>query len=211
MKRCIILAASPDKDYGELLMPLKSDDYVICADGGYIHAQRLNIEPDLLVGDFDSLLSEDVTAENIKRFSTHKDYTDMAIAVKEGISLGYDCFELYGGIGGRLDHTLANIAILLDLSLDGKKACLVNSHTRVIVVTNETVILSKENSTVSVFAVGETNPIVTLKGFEYPLNRYEMCQRTALGISNEFSEKSATVTVENGSVAIMIIDKNHTF
>ncbi|MCD8068803.1 MAG: thiamine diphosphokinase, partial [Lachnospiraceae bacterium] len=99
----------------------KDTDYMIAADGGLMYCDVLGIEPDLVIGDFDSLDEglrgaveelERTAPEKIKRLPAEKDDTDMVAAVREGLALGYRRFYMYGACGGRLEHTLANIKLM---------------------------------------------------------------------------------------------------
>ena len=87
-------------------------DTVIAADGGWRVCREEGIVPDLLLGDFDSLHTVPDFAR-IRRVPVEKDDTDMMLAIKEGLARGETAFHLYGGVGGRTDHTIANLQGLL--------------------------------------------------------------------------------------------------
>ena len=99
-----------------------AEDYVIAADGGYTTCRRAGVEPQLLLGDFDSL-AEVPALPHVERVPVEKDDTDMMLAIKRGLERGETLFHLYGGMGGqRTDHTVANLQALLylaDHGLDG--------------------------------------------------------------------------------------------
>ena len=97
--------------------PDKSD-YVIGADKGYLNLINNGIEPNVVIGDFDSY-TDKIECENIIKYPVKKDFTDSALAAQHAISKGYDKIIVYGAIGGHLDHTLANIALLADLTKKG--------------------------------------------------------------------------------------------
>nr|MCR5430347.1 thiamine diphosphokinase [Eubacterium sp.] len=103
--RCVIVGSmnvdSRIQDYLE-------DGFVIAADGGLLNLEKSNITPDLILGDFDSLGFEP-EGENVIKYPVKKNDTDMMLAVKKAIDLGYKEIVIFGGCGGRLDHTLANI------------------------------------------------------------------------------------------------------
>ena len=95
-------------------------DYIICADSGYRYCALLGIKPDILIGDFDSLT--DYAGENVIRHKKEKDETDTHLAVKLAFEKGYKKIVIYGALGGREDHALANIYLLkkiLDNGADG--------------------------------------------------------------------------------------------
>ena len=96
----------------------KAGDWVIAADGGYRALRALGLRADLVVGDFDSL-GERPDHPNVMTLPREKDDTDMAVALEVGVKRGYRTFRLYGGTGGRIDHTLANLQCLTWLSRRG--------------------------------------------------------------------------------------------
>lgn len=111
-----------------------SGDFYIFCDGGLKHRCGLGIEPDLIVGDFDSHENPSLDIETIV-LPREKDDTDTFFAVKEAVARGYDDFLLLGAFGQRLDHTFGNISILLYLSGLGKKALAVDDYAEFEIVT----------------------------------------------------------------------------
>ena len=92
---------------------LEEGDLVIGADGGYLTLVKNRIKPNIVIGDFDSYTG-DIECESIIKFPVKKDFADSALAIEYAISQGYKKIVVYGAIGGSLDHTLANIALLAD-------------------------------------------------------------------------------------------------
>ena len=114
MGKCVIFCAA---EFDCLAEPLGEDDFVIAADAGLRHAEKLNITPNGLIGDFDSL---GFIPEGANVFPVEKDDTDAMLAVRQGLALGYREFVLYGSIDGpRLDHTVANFQTLQFLADHG--------------------------------------------------------------------------------------------
>lgn len=101
---------------------------VLAADGGYRHCQTAGITPDLLLGDFDSLESERPNDLPTHTFPVEKDDTDTMLAIRYGLEQGYQTFHLYGGTGGRMDHTLANLQALGFLARHGARGYLYEEH-----------------------------------------------------------------------------------
>ena len=125
---------------GEL--SVTEEDYVIAVDGGLSYCGILNVEPDLIIGDFDSMSEQEKLAveqlqqtvpEKICRLPECKDDTDMLAAIKRGLELGYTDFRIYAATGGRFDHTLANIQCLLYLKNHGAVGYLVDGTGMVLV------------------------------------------------------------------------------
>ena len=107
MKTCIIFCAG---GFTQLAEPIREDDFLMAADGGYAHLEKLGLTPDGVLGDFDSL---GYVPRDAKVFPVEKDDTDAMLAVRQGLELGYQRFVIYGGLDGpRLDHTVANFQTL---------------------------------------------------------------------------------------------------
>ena len=178
-------------------------DYVIAADGGYLGLVAHGVEPDVVVGDFDSL-GELPEHPNVLRCPAEKDDTDMMLAVKEGLARGCDRFVINGGLGGRLDHTLANIQALAYIANSGGRGCLVGRGVRVTAVKDGSLSFGEGASgIVSVFCVGERAEGVTLTGLKYPLTDAVLTGDFPLGVSNEFTGVPATITVRSGTVLVV--------
>jgi len=205
-KRCYIAGAG---EFDERVLP-GADDFVIAADGGYAALEMREIAPDLIVGDFDSLasdLTKDVLKKsNVIRTPAEKDDTDMMLAVSEALSQGYKDFIINGGLGGRLDHTLANIQTLVYLKKQGARGTLVGRNEFITVIKNEELKLipdKKRNSTLSIFSAGCKAEGITLKGLKYPLTNATLKNDNPVGISNETTGKPASVSVSDGIIIII--------
>jgi thiamine pyrophosphokinase len=177
-------------------------DFVIAADGGYAVLQKVGIKPDLVVGDFDSL-GYLPNHPHVVRHPVEKDDTDLALAAKEGLARGFRRFVFFGGVGGRLDHTLANLALLHRLSLNGYQGFLYGEGAVLTAITNATLTFcAPKGNTLSVFAVGADAHGVSLQGVKYPLESASLTPSIALGVSNEFTDRAACVSVQDGSLLL---------
>ena len=127
IKKCVILSAGKISDYEGMKRYLSPGEYAIAADGGVLHAQKLGVKPDCVLGDFDSLGYVPDDADEV--YPSRKDDTDTMLAVRHGLAKGLTDFVLLGGLGGRLDHTVANIAALAFLRIHGARGMLVDEHT----------------------------------------------------------------------------------
>ncbi len=211
MGKCILIGAG-DLTMGELTVA--EDDYVIAVDGGLSYCAILNVEPDLIIGDFDSVSAQEKLAveqlqqtvpEKICRLPECKDDTDMLAAIKRGIELGYKDFRIYAATGGRFDHTLANIQCLLYLKNHGAVGYLVDGTGMILVVQNEAVHFRKElEGTLSLFALTKEAKGVTIRGMKYQMQNGIITNDFPIGISNEFQGKEAEVSVEDGELVCMI-------
>ena len=190
-------------EYGEQWPRMEQGDLIIAADGGYAQLERRGITPQLLVGDFDSL-GYVPSHPHIVRHPVKKDDTDTALAIAEGWARGYRTFHIYGGMGGRLDHTLANLQLLVGLARRGGAGFLVGEESVAAAVCQGTLAFpAGYRGTVSVFAAGGPAEGVTLTGLLYPLEEARLTGEDSLGVSNEFLGPPARVQVRRGAALVL--------
>ena len=196
MKTCIIFGAAE----GLPAQITKGDgDLIISADAGFRHLERLGVEPDLAVGDFDSLQFVPACREVI-RHPVIKNDTDSILAVKVGWERGYRRFLLYGCAGGRPDHVAANYQTLAYIAARGGVGLLcADAFTASVFHCATATFDENAQGTLSLFSMGD-RATVTAKGLFYPLDRGVLTCDFPLGQSNEFIGKTASVTVESGLV-----------
>lgn len=196
---CVIFCAA---EFDALARPLEKDDYILAADGGLKHTRKLGIEPNEIIGDFDSL---GFTPPDAEVFPVEKDDTDAMLAVRRGLALGYREFVLYGSLDGpRLDHTVANFQTLQFLCDHGAAGLLVGLHTLAAVVKNGSYTFGPENrGTISVFCLGADAQGVTIRGLYYPLTDGTLTAGFPLGVSNHFTGQEAEVSVREGSLLLL--------
>lgn len=216
MSRCVIVAAGEIRNYDRVRAFLREGDYFVICDGGLAHAGSLGIRPDLIVGDFDSCNSSDLekysdASENnvhpeIIKLPREKDDTDTLFAVKLALERGFDDFLLLGAMGGRFDHALGNISILLYLQGLGKKASLVDDYSQMQIVGKEPFYIEDNCSYFSVLTVAGDVSGVNIKNAKYPLENASLSSDFQLGISNEvLPGKVAEVSVAHGSVLVVTV------
>ena len=197
MKTCYIIGA------GEEFQPFspRTDDLVIAADGGYRYLKKNDIRPALIVGDFDSLGAPPEGIETI-RHPVMKNDTDMLLAVKIGFEQGYRHFVLSGGMGGRLEHTIANLQTLIYIAQNGGNGVLEGEKQKITAITNSKYFFpGSPRGGISVFADG-TAKGATETGLLYPLQNAVVRSAFPIGVSNEFTSVPASVEVKNGTLLI---------
>lgn len=200
MRKCIIIGA------GEFSAPkaINEDDLIIAADGGYDHARAAGISPHLFIGDMDSIVSS--LPENIEKitFPERKDYTDMHLSYLEGKKRGCLEFEIYGGTGGRSDHTFANISLLLGIAEDGLYGSMISQSEVCTVIKNKSLTISgKAGKYISVFAIGGIATGVTIKGLDYEVSDVTLTPDFPLGVSNKFTDNIAEISVISGALLVI--------
>jgi len=187
------------------------EDFVIAVDGGLAYLAQYRKTPDLLVGDLDSLT--DSPPEGIPAVSLpqEKADTDMAAAICAGWERGYRRFHIYGGTGGRLDHTLANIQCLADLARRGGQGHLFDRDTAITAIADGGEIAFSEaaTGTVSVFAHSDTAEGVREHGLKYPLENAALANTYPMGISNEFMGVPSRISVAQGVLVVVYNHANH--
>lgn len=209
--KCIVICAG-DLTLGEI--PVGEEDLVIAVDGGLDYCAVLNVEPDLILGDFDSLSGEEYAAveqleqqipERVIRLQREKDETDGLAALQEGLKRGYKEFRIYAGTGGRFDHTLANIQCLLYLKNRGAAGYLVDGTGMMLVIKDEAIHFKRNlKGTLSLFSMVEESKGVTIRGMKYELDRASVRNDFPIGISNEFIGQEAEILVEDGTLVCML-------
>ena len=200
-KRCYIAGAG---EYCNDVFP-GQEDYIIAADGGFAALKNQGITPDLVVGDFDSL---GYVPDHPNKISSprEKDDTDMMLAVKQGLELGYNSFIINGGSGGRLDQTMANIQILAYLAENNARGVLVGNNESVTVVKDGEIEIAPneaKDGIISVFSHAAKSEGITLKGLKYTLSNATLSSSYPNGVSNEFIGCNAAVSVENGTLIVI--------
>ena len=183
-------------------------DIVIAADGGFDYINALGLHANVVLGDFDSVTTRRLPPDCI-RYPSKKDDTDLVLAVKLGLEKGYSEFVIYGGLGGRLDHTLANIQVLTYIAAQGAHDLLVGADFDIRVIADSSLSFSKDSpentagNICSVFSLSEESRNVHIKGLEYEVSGITLTNSFPLGISNTFTGKNACISVEQGTLAIL--------
>lgn len=187
---------------------LSADDLVIAADGGFDYLKEIGLRADIVLGDFDSVANYQDLPGDFIRYPKEKDDTDMMIALKEGLERGYTVFRIYGGLGGRLDHTLANIQALTYLSGNHATGTLYSDDYAISVITDGSISFGKDTpenaagNICSVFSLSDVSVGVTIQGMKYNLDGVTLTNGFPLGVSNEFTGKKSYIHVEKGTLAV---------
>lgn len=182
---------------------IKKPGMVIAADGGYEKVKELGIKPDIVIGDFDSLgyIPEN---ETVIKYPKEKDDTDMMLAFKEGIKNGCDTFVIYGGLGGRIDHTVANIQFLGYMTKNKVRGYLVGDGYCITAIYDDTIYFDDTHTgTISVFCFGDIAEGVTIKGLKYELKDALISHTIPFAVSNEFIGKRSRISVDDGELLVM--------
>ena len=183
----------------------KGSDLCIAADSGYKNAVKLGDRVDIFVGDYDSIERFEIP-ENIEKIELkpEKDMTDTQTAVETAIRRGADEIVIIGGLSGRLDHTLANLGILIDVKTRGGRAVIADGFNRVRMLKNDSEIIARSGyKYLSLVAVDETVKGVEIDGVKYPLKNAKISRNFQFAVSNEIVGNCAFVAVKKGTVYII--------
>lgn len=204
MNRCIIITALLDCPLSEVYSK-KDGDYIICADGGITIAEQNGIIPDIVLGDLDSVDSVN-QQYNFIRHPKEKDDTDTMLCLKYGIANGFCDFLIIGGIGGRFDHTIANLQTLAFAKENGVNAAIISYNTFCTIIKGEEKyeLPIKENAYLSIFSYSDECRGVTVKGAKYELADAVLKSTFPLGVSNEWKEEKATISINEGKLLIIV-------
>ena len=189
-------------EYGADMPALPAGTFLIAADGGLAFLTSHGVTPHLIVGDFDSYGGPLPEGVEVIRHPVMKDQTDMELAVREALGRGAGRIFLYGGLGGRLDHTLANLQLLVMLARRGVEGYLKGKNETATALSRRAARFSPDfTGTVSVFACGAA--VVTETGLLYKLRRAALTDERPLGVSNEFTGTEAEIAVHEGTALLL--------
>lgn len=205
-----LLAAVYEGAYGYPVHP-----YVIGVDKGLEALEQLDIEPDLIIGDFDSandgirakyVTSPDaVVRDRCIVLNPEKDFTDTHVAVLEAVKCGFTRVLLLGATGTRLDHTLGNLGLLYTCCQEGICAEILDPHNRISLIKEEKIVRAEKlyGPYISLLPFSECVKGITLKGFKYNAHDLSIKKGETIGISNELREEEGHITIGDGYLFLM--------
>ena len=178
-------------------------DFTLCCDGGFLSAKDAGITPDIFVGDFDSVPESMVDCPEIIRLYPVKDMTDTQEAIDMAVSRGAKEITILGALGGRIDHTLANIHLLKYAKEKGAQATIADVDTLISLVTDSARIPKKDGFCLSLIPLINCSG-VSISGVYYPLDNADMPVGNPYGISNEFTENFAELSLKSGEMLVIL-------
>ena len=187
----------------------KTKNYlIICCDGGARHLRNLSIKPNVIVGDMDSIDSAQLanyTAQGIKiiKFPKNKDFTDTELALNYALSLKPKRIIIWCALGGRIDHALANIFLLLKGQEKGIETSIMDEYCEIFVLDKEYFFINETGKTVSLLALTPKVTGITLSGFVYPFEKDTLKISESRGISNTIRDARAIIKAEKGKLLVI--------
>ncbi len=187
---------------------INKTDYIICADGGTRHALELNLKPNVIIGDFDSLspeLQKNLSGGDIEwvRYNTEKDQTDSELAIEFAIEKGFKTIILFGVFGTRLDHLLTNILSLERFNKQGIDITIIEGTKEIKMINKNLKLLGKIGDLVSLIPIKKDAKKITTKGLKYKLVNEDLLFGYSRGISNVFTNTTVEISLTEGSLLVI--------
>lgn len=201
MKKCLIISGG---DYTPI-KGVKEDDFIIACDRGYEYARRDGITPMLIVGDFDSYSGDLPNDVHTIHLPCQKDDTDTMYAIKYAIDNGFNEIVIHCALGGRLDHTYANIQSAVYAAQRGIKVSITGENSHIFFLHNSRMYIKRQyDCSLSVFAASDHCSGVFINGTKYTLENGQLTNSFPLGISNEWEAGTAEICVHQGTLIIIL-------
>ncbi len=202
VRKCLIVSGAPEEDI-EYYKKYTDDRFIITADSGYRKCIKLNIKPDLIIGDFDSSKKPETDIETIV-LPVRKDDTDTFFAVKEAIKRGFDDIIILGGIGNRFDHTYCNVLALNYCYDRNVKAVLINKHNKIEILKKEFSFYKDNYNSFSLYALFDSCTGLTSRGTQYDLTDYTLTPDCPLAQSNSFKSDNVMINYKSGKLLLIL-------
>ena len=202
-RHALIFAAAPETDYSYIRAFLGEhpDALIACADGGLRHARALGLHPDFMISDCDSM--PETEGDEVIRLKPEKDDTDTGHAIRHALDQGYRTLILVCALGGRLDHTLANIQNAASAAAEGANVTILDEREEITFLTGGTLRLPRRKGWgLSVFSLTDRCTGVCLRGVKYRLEDAVLTNRVPLGVSNEFAAPESEISLTQGILMI---------
>ena len=208
MQRIIIFANGEIPRLENARTLLHTDDYIICADGGTRHALALGLKPNLVIGDMDSIDKEQWqklknAGVPIELFPRDKDETDLELAIDRAIELKPKALLIIGALGGRLDQTFGNTALLSDARLATINIRLDDGMEEIFFCRDQEEVRGRSGDIVSLIPWGNPVQGVQTRGLKWPLQRETLFPEKTRGISNEMTGEVASITIASGLLLVI--------
>jgi thiamine pyrophosphokinase len=208
LPRIVIFANGelPDRNNAQSL--IQNDDYIVCADGGTRHALSLNVRPNLVIGDMDS--AEKAQLQKLKRdgveielFPSDKNETDLELAIQRAIKMDPKQIVIIAALGGRLDQTLANIALLSDPQLSTFDIRLDDGLEEIFLCRDQAQVHGRIGDIVSLIPWQGAVAEVQTENLKWALRKETLYLDKTRGISNEMTEDTAAISIRSGLLLIV--------
>ena len=201
-RRCVIISGGPR----DRIPPLSKEDFIIVCDRGYEYAWEKGIRPDLAVGDFDSCRRNVEEGIEKLQYPREKDDTDTMLAVRQAIDRGFPRIEICCGMGGRVDHMIANLQTLAFAAEHGCEVSMTGEKNQIYMVKGAASLClpRRKGWSLSLFSFSDVCRNVTIRGAKYSLEDGILTSRFPLGVSNEWRDETAEISLRDGLLCVIL-------
>jgi thiamine pyrophosphokinase len=208
MQRIIIFANGEIPNLENARRIMHSKDCIICADGGTRHALALGLMPNLVIGDMDSLEKDqwqkiEKAGVPIELFPRDKNETDLELALNRAIEFEPKEIIIIGALGGRLDQTFSNTALLSDARFSAVDVHLDDGLEEIFFCRDQAEVQGKGGDIVSLIPWGNSVLGVQTQGLKWPLHNETLYPEKTRGISNEMTGEVASIKIASGLLLVI--------
>lgn len=186
---------------------IKPDDYIIGVDGGINTLEQINLEPNLIIGDFDSVdLDNKYLSQNIKQI-THqpeKDFTDTELAVDYALEHNFQPIIIVNDMQQRIDHVLGVLASLRFLNMKNITSVVLGDKQLFYILKQKNHFQLTPGITLSLIPLSDVVSGITTKGLYYPLKNEDLVCDRARGVSNVVSKEKVEITFDRGELLMVV-------
>lgn len=202
MKKCLIISGG---DFCSVPRT-KEYDYIIACDKGLEYASLLELSPDYIIGDFDSysgIISKE--SDNVAIYPVQKDDSDTLLGIKHALSLGYTHITIICALGGRLDHTIANIQCMSYATEHNAICEIISDSEHLISFAGPQIALPrKAGYSLSLFSMTDSCENLSIKGAGYDAEKITLTSAFPLGLSNYWTSDTVTISLSKGILLIVM-------
>lgn len=209
MKRAVIFVNGNLSDLGQAKKNIRKTDFLIAADGGANLIEKLKLTPNIIIGDMDSIKPELLKNNKSINYPPKKDKTDFELAVDYCFKNEFQEIIIFGFLGDRIDHMMANIFLLAKTLSENNSIIMkiIEGQKEIFILNKEIVINGKIGDEVSIIPVSEKLEGITTDGFEYQLKNEDLLSGSTRGISNVMTKASVKISAVNGTALIIHLRK----
>ncbi|NMA91887.1 MAG: thiamine diphosphokinase [Firmicutes bacterium] len=215
MQKIVIIANGVIGDREFCRRQIRKGDYLICVDGGLHHALAMGLRPHLVVGDGDSLDAdlyrelERLSPEFLQYPEINQEESDLELALNHAVTLGFKEIVIFGALGGeRADHGFINYLLLLIPLKKGIRARIIDGRQEIQLMDRVLEVEGRAGDYLSLFSLTPRVTGVVTEGLKYSLHRETLYFASTRGLSNQFSDSLARLSIESGLLLVIKIDQS---
>jgi len=201
--KTVILCDGRQPGAGSLKEAINESEYFIAADGGGNVARRLNMIPDIVIGDMDSYVIEKKEEAEIIH-DPDQETNDLEKSLKHAIKLKSTDVVVFGAVGKRLDHTLKNLSVLCRFNSSFSSLVFRDRHGEIFLLPERFVRTFPVGTTLSLFPISGIAEGVTTKGLAYPLVNEALENGVRDGTSNKTIRPEIEITHKKGDLLLFV-------